>query len=681
MSVQPQSNPSMSAASGAAVRLKDRFDIHYDKPLPGLRSPSAPAFVAEDVKNPGGSRYFALICDPKMPPRLEAVRKLQLLKSYGVLTPIEVGAVDWAPANRRMFAMVCEQPLGERLAGPTDNAIKPWGEEQLVAHIVAPIVQTLLDLDREILAHRGIRPGNIFFRDANRRVAMLGDCMTAPPGLYQSIVYETIEGALAQSHTRGAGSPAQDLYALGVLVLHLLFGKLPGAGQTEEKIVEDKIKRGSFYALVSEQRVPAGLSELLRGLLVDDPAHRWRLGDIQMWLDGRRMTTKQPPPVLRAQRGFEVDGEEYDTARHLALALDGQQPEVASRILRSPNFETWVTRSLGDKQVVEAINMAFSTRSESAGGAAGQNAQMVSRVLMALDPGAPIRFRDASTAVDGIGALLAVTMLNGGDLGLPSEILQARLPQFWCLRQGTAKGEDQATIRMFDKMVRFLDDKRPGYGVERVAYEMMPGLHCQSPFVESRYVEQMSEMLPAIEFAVQAKTVDVSPVDRHIAAFMAVHETNVDEGLLYTLIHNDPATRILGSLQLLAYLQEKYGPPLVPSLIQLFGQQAKPVIERFRSRYTRTRMQNGLTAILKESNLRKLADYLDSADEQRKDAQRFQRARLEYQQTIKQMEKAVQQTQELGSSAKLAGHSVAVKIASLISSAIVGVTLFAMGVL
>ena len=678
MSVQPQANPGMSTASGAAVRLKDRFDIHYDRPLPGLRSPSAPAFGVEDVRAPGG-RYFAMICDPKMPPRMEAVRKLQLLKSGGVLTPVEVGAVDWAPANRRMLAMVCEQPLGDRLAGPTDNAIDPWSEEALVAHIVAPLVHTLLDLDRELLPHRGIRPGNIFFRDVNRRVAMLGDCMTAPPGLYQSIVYETIEGALSQSHTRGAGSTSQDLYALGVLVLHLLFGRLPCAGMTEEKVVEDKIKRGSFYALVNEQRIPTGLSELLRGLLVDEPQARWRLGDIQMWLDGRRMTTKQVPPPIRAQRGFEIDGEECETARHLALVLDMQQPDVAARVLRGQNFETWITRSLGDKQVVEAMNTAFSTRSDAVG-TTGQTFQLVSRALMALDPAAPIRYRDAATAVDGIGSLLAATMLNGGDLMLPTEILTARLPQFWCLRQGSAKGEDQATIRFFDKMVRYLEDKRPGYGIERVAYEMMPGLHCLSPFIESRYVDQMKDMLPAIEFAVQAKTVDVSPVDRHIAAFIAVHESEIDDGLLYTLIHADPATRILGTLQLLAYLQETYGPPVVPSLIQLFGQQAKPVIERFKSRYTRARMQNGLAAILKENNLRKLADYLDSADEQRKDAQRFQRARLEYQQMIKQLEKADQQTEELNSTSKLAGHSVAVKIASMISSAIVAVTLFAMGI-
>ena len=680
MSILPQANPGMSTASGAKVRLKDRFDIHYDKPLPGLRSPSAPAFVAEDAKTPG-SRYFALICDPKMPPRMEAVRKLQLLKSSGVLTPVEVGAVDWAPANRRMLAMVCEQPLGDRLAGPSDNAITPWGEEALVAHIVAPIVQTLLDLDRELLPHRGIRPGNIFFRDASRRVAMLGDCMTSPPGLYQSVVYETIEGALAQSHTRGGGSTSQDLYALGVLVLHLLFGKLPCAGMTEEKIVEDKIKRGSFYTLVSEQRVPAGLSELLRGLLIDEPQARWRLGDIQMWLDGRRMTTKQAPPPIRAQRAFEVEGEECETARHLGLVLDMLSPEAAGRVLRGQNFETWITRSLGDKQVVEAVNTAFSTRSESAAGAPGQNAQLVSRVLMALDPAAPIRFRDAATAVDGIGSLLAVTMLNGGDLMLPVEMLTARLPQFWCLRQGSAKGEDQATIRFFDKMLRYLDDKRPGYGVERVAYEMTPGLHCLSPFVEARYVDQMRDLLPAIEFAVQAKTVDVSPVDRHIAAFIAAYESEVDDGLLYALIQADPATRVLGTLQLLAFLQETYGPPQVPALMQLFGQQAKPVIERFKSRYTRTRMQNGLAAILKENSLRKLADYLDSADEQRKDAQRFQRARLEYQQTIKQLEKSEQQTQDLNSTARIAGHSVSVKIASLISSAIVAVTLFAMGVL
>src|SRR5579859_152698 len=678
MSILPQAIPGMSTASGAKVRLKDRFDIHYDKPLPGLRSPSAPAFVAEDSKAPGG-RYFALICDPKIPPRMEAVRKLQILKSYGVLTPVEVGPVDWAPANRRMFALVCEQPLGDRLAGPTDNALDPWGEEALVAHVVAPIVQTLLDLDREMLPHRGIRPGNIFFRDANRRVAMLGDCMTAPPGLYQSVVYETIEGALSQSHTRGAGSTAQDLYALGVLVLHLLFGKLPCAGMPEEKVVEDKIKRGSFYALVSEQRVPTGLGELVRGLLADEPQARWRLGDVQMWLDGRRMTTKPAPMPVRAPRGFEIEGEECETARHLALVLDMQQPEVAGRILRGPNFETWVTRTLGDKHVVEAVNTAFSTRSESAAGAVGQNAQLVSRVLMALDPAAPIRFRDAATAIDGIGALLAVTMLNGGDLMLPVEILSARLPQFWCLRQSSAKGDNQATIRFFDKMLRYLDDKRPGYGLERVAYEMMPGLHCLSPFIEARYVDQMKDMLAAIEFSVQARTIDVSPVDRHIAAFIAINESQVDDGLLYTLIHADPATRMLGSLQLLAYLQETYGPPMVPALIQLFGQQAKPVIERFKSRYTRARMQNGLAAILKESSLRKLADYLDSADEQRRDALRFQRARIEYQQTVKQLEKAERQTEDLTSTARIAGHSVSVKIAGLISSAIVAVTLFAMG--
>jgi hypothetical protein len=680
MSVLPQANPVMSAASGAAVRLKDRFDIHYDEPLAGFRSPSAPAFMARDVKAQAG-RYFALICDPKMPPRLEAVRKLQILKSNGVLTPVEAGSVDWAPANRRMYALVFEQPLGDRLAGLGDNTVQPWAEEAIAAHVVAPIVQTLMDLEREALTHRGIRPSNIFFRDANRRIAMLGECVTAPPGLYQSVVYETIEGAMAQSHARGAGSIAQDLYALGVLVLHLLFGKLPGAGMTEEQIVQQKIARGSFFTLVAEQRVPTGIGELVRGLLIDEPQGRWRLGDVQMWLDGRRMTAKLVPQPIRAQRAFELEGEECYTARHLALVLDGMQPEPAGRLLRGQGFEQWITRTLGDKHVVEAINTAFSTRSDSTTGSAGQNAQVLSRVLTALDPAAPIRFRDAATAVDGIGALLAVTMLNGGDLKLPAELLQARLPQFWCLRQASAKGEDQASIRFFDKMLRFLEDKRPGYGIERVAYEMMPGLHCVSPFIEQRYVDRTADLLAAIEYAVQAKTIDIWPVDRHIAAFIAVHEMDVDDGLLYALVQNDPAARILGNLKILAYLQETYGPAQVPGLMGLFAQQAKPVIERFKSRYTRTRLQNGLAAVLKENNLRKLADYLDSADEQRKDAQRFQRARLEFQQMVKQLEKCDRQTEELNATAKVAGHSVAVKIASLISSAIVAVTLFAMGVL
>jgi len=59
--------------------------------------------------------------------------------------------------------------------------------------------------------HRAIRATNVFYKDLSRRHATLGDCCSAPAGLLQPIVYETIEGGLADPWGRGEGTPSDDL--------------------------------------------------------------------------------------------------------------------------------------------------------------------------------------------------------------------------------------------------------------------------------------------------------------------------------------------------------------------------------------------------------------------------------------------------------------------------------------
>jgi hypothetical protein len=138
---------------------------------------------------------------------------------------------------------------------------------------------------------------------------------------------------------------------------------------------------------------------------------------------------------------------------------------------------------------------------------------------------------------------------------------------------------------------------------------------------------------------------------------------------------------VLATLQVLAYLQEIYGPQAVPALTNLFGRQCKPAIERFRNRHTRTRLQNGLAAVLKENNLKKLALYLDNSEEQKKDALRFHRARVEFQSSIGRLEKCDKDEAELEATTRDAGRTLAVRLASLIGGAIAGISLLVMGLL
>lgn len=473
---------------------------------------------------------MAFICDPRQPPRLDMVRKMKRLKNGGGLTIVDDGSVDWAPNNRRQYVIIAECPPGGRLTDSATSPLERWPEDRIITQIIAPLLLSLAELEREGLTHRNIRPNNIFFRDAGRRMAMLGDCVTSVPALYQPIVYETIESGLTDPLGRGNGSIAADLYSLGVLALHLALGKLPLADKSPADVLEAKIKRGSFFALVDEFGVPDGLQDLLRGLLIDETSARWRVQDVHLWLDGRRLTAKPPPLAVRANRALDIGSESCTSPRHAAWALHKQGEEGAARAIRGPGFETWITRSLNEKSVTDGVGAAMTARADGPGGG-NQASLFVSRILIALDPPAPIRYRSLTVAADGLGGVLAAAMQGQGDAMPIAEMILARLPAFWALRQLPARVEDNLLARFFERQRRTLEDQRPGHGLERVAYELAPGLHCLSPPIEQRHVMAAGHMLQALETATASGEIDAWPIDRHVAAFLAMREPNFDEGL------------------------------------------------------------------------------------------------------------------------------------------------------
>ncbi|MEI9983969.1 MAG: hypothetical protein WDN69_12625 [Aliidongia sp.] len=162
------------------MRLRDRWDILVDMPLGELRAPTALAYAVEDQRSVGVS-FFALVADPKQPIRSAALGLGRMTKHNHVLTPVEIGTIDWPPAKQRCLAIIYERPAGGRLAGSAEQSIPPWSEEDIVDRIIAGLLPGLRALNVEGLTHRGIRPSNIFFRDAARRQAALGDCVTSLP--------------------------------------------------------------------------------------------------------------------------------------------------------------------------------------------------------------------------------------------------------------------------------------------------------------------------------------------------------------------------------------------------------------------------------------------------------------------------------------------------------------------
>ena len=667
----------LDSARPASVRLKDRWDILVEQPLGELRGPAALAYAVEDSRSVGMS-FFALVADPKQPIRGAALGLSRMTKNPHVLTPIDYGVIDWPPAQQRCLVILYDRPAGGRLAPGAEQSIAPWSEEDLVDRVIAQLLPGLRALNVEGITHRGIRPNNIFFRDAARRQAVLGDCITVPPAAHQPAAYETIESAMALPIARGNGSGGDDLYALGVLCLHLLQGTPPGQGLSADALIEEKIRRGSFNALAPDTRMSAAMLELLRGLLIDEPEERWGLQEVELWLQGRRLTPKVTSPAPRAPRPFEFGTEPCFTARSLGRAL-AKAGEQGVHAVRSHALQVWLQRSLGDKSVGEGVAVALADGEDPSSGNAAQDARLVARVAIALDPAAPIRYRGQALAIDGLGTALAAVMLAGGEVKPLAEVMLARLPQFWCQRQPVARPEHSAQLREYDRLRRILEDHRPGLGIERVVYELNPGLPCLSPFVAKYYVTGLGDLLPALEQTAVAGEIQSQPIDRHVAAFLANRAKQIDESALASIGGADPVLRLLGMLHLLAQLQHERGPETVPALTQIFGKQSKLLIDRFRNRRTRERLEGELAGVLTEASLPRLLHFLDNAEEKQIDNFLFSKARNDFSLAARAIDRCEQERTHLPEEAEQTASAIAAGLSMVVGVLAVMASILAFG--
>ncbi len=620
---QHEAEPGTGIAS--PVRLGGKYEIVPGRPLPELQSANATACVAVNLER-SSEQLYALICSPHLEPRLPVIEALNAHHLEAVLTPVAWGVVDWAPGRRRSFAMILDRPAGGRIATAQTEVITPIPEDDIVHHVLPLLVTSLRTLFTGGLTHRAIRPTNLYRQGVSRQI-LLGECVSTPPAVLQPLACEPIESGMADPFGRGDGTPADDLYALGATLLFLLLGRDPTAELTDKQLLEEKVNRGSYVALLGASRIPSRMVEAVRGLLADDPRERWTLADLDLWLQGRRIAPKQFAFTKRAARPLEFCGLGYFTARSLSQAL-ANDPSAAARLLKSPDFDIWMQRSLSEPERSAAVAAALSDVSEVAGGM--QDSRLVARVCTALDPLAPVRYGDFAAAIDGFGTAVAAAFCGKGSLQAVGQAIGARLPQFWFAAQAALRPEQAILLKGFEKLRFYLEDRRPGFGLERVLYEMNPLQHCLSPLVERDYVVGATDLLRALELAVTSGRAEGDLVDRHIAAFISVHFRMAGADWQDALASPEPHRRAFGTLQVLSRLQNLRGPPSVPALSDRLARLLPPMIDRFHNRPRRAHLRQELAKIAPKGSLVELLALVDDNSHQRHDLQAFTNAQREY---------------------------------------------------
>jgi eukaryotic-like serine/threonine-protein kinase len=653
----------------AKVVLKDRFEIDDSVPLAEFDSPTAKAFKCVGRTAEYGD-LIALICDPKIPMRSETMEALRGFPGVGLLKFIDSGVVNWSSNNRRQPALIFDIPGGTRVFESMASVIQPLSDDELIKGFLAPAVNTLRELSARGISHRNIRPDNLYYSDSSERLIMLGECLSAPPGYNQPLHFEALECAMADDTGRGEGAIGDDLFALGVTLLCLLIGRNPVANIADpHQYIFDRINLGSYANIVGVHRIQMNMMELLRGLLADDTRERWSVRDVQLWLGGRRLTPKQVKLPPKAARPLAIGGMDHENVRSAAHGL-GRNWGIGGDIARGQDFDNWIRRSLNDETVVENLNRVVGAAQAIQASPKADDARLVTRISMALDPAAPLRHKGFSTHIDGIGPTLAMGFTNENVRENVAEFINGRFLSQWMALQSRTKSEILQIYSVLEKLPGMLNQPGPGFGIERCLYELNPYGHCMSSMIDHLYITKPEELVPALEAVAHGDDLPPIPMDRHVAGFLAARSEEIDDRILRPLSALDerPAGDALKVLRILARVQSVYRNGASPGLCAWFQALTKPAVNSFHNLKMRQQVESAVNRASETGFLNELLKIFDDAKAVQRDEQGYLRAQHEHSQCSAQMAQMNLSLQSRENLASELGEQVAAVISGVIGS-------------
>jgi hypothetical protein len=609
--------------------LNNRYDVYPGSPLPEFDSASARAFKAEDKIQPN-LELFGLICIPGLPVQWNEIEKISGKLLPGNIALSAFGNIDWPILGQKCLVLIFKRPLGGRV----DLLFKaPDVSEQKKIDTAHLIVQTgitaLLSLQERNLINRSIRPNNLFFADKDQEEIIFGEFVTSPPGFDQPITLETTERGMAAEGGRGTGTLSDDIYALAATTAALIQHQNPVRGKTREEIILSKINSGSYQTLIGKKLLTTTLLEPLHGMLRDNTNERWGLDELDIWRRGQSVPSKKIKSIKKVKRVFRFGGFGHTNLHSLAYSML-ERRDSAIKIIKDGTLEQWLALTLKDTELADTISDIKQNIARLSDTMPHADELLLSRILITLNPKAPITYKDVVYMPDGFGSSIAIEMLRQGNIRNYSESILRGLPKFWHEKSYETVDAQLADLDLYANIEKFLKHAGPGFGIERCLYVTNTGSPCQSPIISSENIFTIDMLLPTLNAIEKSVDTKKSPIDRHIAAFIAARINRNIDSYLSQLGDLDGSIQTLGMLRLLVYLQDKMSAGTHMGLTKWVGGLMGPVIRLYHNRQKQKEIESEVPRLVRSGNLSQLLSLLDDPIAKQEDEKNFAVAVKEY---------------------------------------------------
>lgn len=590
--------------------VKERFEINFDAPLRWLDTNGALAYKVNDKIDPRRD-LFALICGNETAPRSSLLAHLKSIDHPNIMKLIDYGTITNPLKNSRHIALIYATPQGGKVMDAVEE-LNYKSNTQKFKNVIIGLLSAAEALKGYNITHRSIRPDNIFYKSKDHSDIMIGDCVASFPAFYQPPALETIESLMAIPAGRGDGTDKNDIYSIGASCISIFLGKELLSNMTTPEILRLKIKRGSYYTLTHEDKIPNQLVSVFRGLVADEPYTRWSYIQTYNFMEGKTNSFSTQISGEKTKRSLTINNEKCYTAQEVAFGMYSY-PDEAYELIKSGKLSEWIKNGLENEKAFIEIEKLIKQTLDS-----DSHDILISKICILIDRHAPIHIKEISVFPDGSPKAIFYCLKKQLDVSSFYDLFSTDLIRMWYLEQENLRSPTNAS-----EFKIYINRNDIGYGLDRIMYDFDDDLPCVSPLIGDEFVNTAPRILRALDKNYPNIKGQTQPYDKNIIAFLRCKMGKKIDGILMDLNSNKEDMQISAIVRLYTDMQNKYGPTQLINLGKWLSSISKPIIKSYHNLKLQKAIERELLKVSKDGKLIDICKVLENSEVKQKDKEQF----------------------------------------------------------
>jgi serine/threonine protein kinase len=619
-------------------KLPEFYQIDFTKRLEAFSSPFADAFLVKDNSQSQDDKIvkttkYALVFQKNFPADLEKIFRIKDFNSEAIGIIDAVGKVTNQLNGNELLTVILSLPKGV----PLSEIIAQKGalDEGFVLNVIfEQIFYAVSYIHSMGVIHGGLNINNIFYDNTDGKI-YLKESFSEYVGYSQPKIYEPYERMVCHKAAKGSAEFDADFYAMGIVLISIIFGEEPLSTMAEDLIENIKFENGSFEALYNMSRLRKNIiispraENVVKGLLHDRIRDRWGEKEVRSWVKRESGQSILSKVHKQGSATFEFNGTEYFSPKYLAQAIF-KNWAYAKKYIKLSELSRWLNLTTKDPEIEKKLFAL--TR--------GGRAEVIlpddkiTRIIYILDSEGPIRFRNTSITPSGLGNYLSYIIKNNEIDALKEfiEILDNGLIDGWIAQQHDQTLYKFANLGWSPRKIRIYAKKaNVGFGLERCLYELCRFLPCQSQLIDKFYTISVPTLLKSLN-NLKVNFKEVEPLDSHIAAFIC-RDLEVEDNIKIKQLANFPLISKMREVEVAAILsmaQKKYNVTGLENLCFWLRARLSVISDRLNSNVIRKQHEDALDEVAKQGDLYKIFFAAINENIIRKDIIGFREAKKQY---------------------------------------------------